>query len=192
MNIVEEEKLLQLSVNQKKIDLIKEMVATYYNQPMSDFTRRGRKKEVVNLRYVAMWLISKLTTVTLMEIGKSFSKDHATVIHGCKQIDKYMTLHTEKLLQREVSEIKALTEMRIAAIDGNVNLTETHHYINLNSCTGVKVGENKAIVFSGFYSEEIERIFSALNVAGVIVKHIHEVENPTMFENTGMHLIKRK
>lgn len=50
---------------------------------------RTRRHDVVVARHLAMMLARRYTTMPLVEIGKSFSKqkfDHTTVLHGIKNI----------------------------------------------------------------------------------------------------------
>ncbi len=192
MNLLESHSLQLSAINKKKIELIKEVVATYYKQPLMDFTAKSRKKHVVQLKHIAMWLTRNLTNIRWVEIGDAFNCNHATALHGCRQMDKYMILRTERQLQWEIAEIKGLLEMRIALEEGSVNLEETHHYINLNDCVGIKFDKKKGLVFSGFNQSEIDMFMTALNMAGVINKEHHSVENAIEFKDTGMHLLRTK
>ncbi len=189
MTVGEEEKLIQATANKKKMELIKQMVSAYYKQPVTDFTRNSRKREVVHFRYVAMWLMKTYTKAGLAEIGENFGKNYATVLYGCAEIEKFLSTPMEKKLQKEVAEIKALTEIGVSAIDGDAKLDDTHHYINLNTCTGIITGSGKSIVISGYSPEEVDKILSTLKESEMAVR---ASEPMILFENTGMYLIKKK
>ena len=46
-----------------------------------------KNKATVEARQIAMYLIRKMTNLSLPEIGREFGRDHATVIHSLKKID---------------------------------------------------------------------------------------------------------
>ena len=50
---------------------------------------RRRSKTLVHPRQIAMYLCRELTDASFPEIGRHFGgKDHTTIIHACKQINK--------------------------------------------------------------------------------------------------------
>lgn len=53
----------------------------------------SRKREVVEARQVAMFLLRKLTRLSLEEIGFMFNKNHATVVYSSKTV---ITLYASK------------------------------------------------------------------------------------------------
>ena len=81
-----------------------EVVADFYNISMDDLVRQSRKKEYVNPRQVAMYIIRKELETSLPMIGEIFGgRDHTTVIHA---VDKIQTLAKEKEnLKQEISLI---------------------------------------------------------------------------------------
>lgn len=46
-----------------------------------------KNKSTVEARQIAMYLIRKMTNLSLPDIGREFGRDHATVIHSLKKID---------------------------------------------------------------------------------------------------------
>lgn len=63
-------------------------VSSYYG--VSEKVLKGplRTKTVVEVRWVAMQQIHEETTLSLTEIGGLFNRDHATVCHALKQLEK--------------------------------------------------------------------------------------------------------
>jgi chromosomal replication initiator protein len=58
-------------------------------------------------RQIAMYLAKKLTTRSLPEIGRKFAnRDHTTVIHAVKTIDKL--LKNDEQMRKNVEEIKSI------------------------------------------------------------------------------------
>ena len=71
------------------VDMVQKEVAAYYRVTLVDLKNKKRNKNVVLPRQVAMYLTRKLTTHSLPEIGAAFGgKDHTTVLHAYKKIEK--------------------------------------------------------------------------------------------------------
>ncbi|MEX2468131.1 MAG: chromosomal replication initiator protein DnaA [Pseudohongiellaceae bacterium] len=71
------------------IDNIQRSVAEYYKIKMADMLSKRRNRSVARPRQVAMTLSKELTNHSLPEIGDAFGgRDHTTVLHACKQINK--------------------------------------------------------------------------------------------------------
>jgi len=55
----------------------------------SELKSKKRTKNLVYPRQIAMYLCRELTDLSFPEIGKHFGgKDHSTVIHACRQMEK--------------------------------------------------------------------------------------------------------
>lgn len=71
------------------IDNIQRSVAEYYKIKMADMLSKRRNRSIARPRQVAMTLSKELTNHSLPEIGDAFGgRDHTTVLHACKQINK--------------------------------------------------------------------------------------------------------
>jgi chromosomal replication initiator protein len=71
------------------IENIQKTVASYYNISVSDIRSSKKLKIYANPRQLAMYLCRALTRSSFPEIGEKFGgKDHSTVIHACRQIEK--------------------------------------------------------------------------------------------------------
>lgn len=67
-------------------DIIK-AVTTYYSISEYDIQKRGRQKQNVYARQIAMFLLRMYTPLTLMQVAKIFKKrDHSTVIFSCEKV----------------------------------------------------------------------------------------------------------
>jgi chromosomal replication initiator protein len=84
--------LRDLIGEKKKIiamDDIEEIVAARFHVKISEMKSRRRSKTLVHPRQIAMYLCRELTDASFPEIGRQFGgKDHTTIIHACKQINK--------------------------------------------------------------------------------------------------------
>lgn len=71
------------------IENIQQKVAERYNIRVSDLSSPRRLRAITRPRQVAMFLAKILTATSLVDIGKKFGKkDHTTVIHAIKTIEK--------------------------------------------------------------------------------------------------------
>ena len=81
--------LLRTVERKVTIEEIKRVVSNHYNLRMSDLTSARRSRMVARPRQVAMYLCKMLTQKSLPEIGRGFgNRDHTTVIHAVKVIEK--------------------------------------------------------------------------------------------------------
>jgi len=84
---------------------IQALVAAYYRLPYRSMTSAQRSREFARPRQVAMYLAAELTPKSLPEIGKRFNRDHTTIIHGIRTVQRLM------LADPEIeADIKALRE----------------------------------------------------------------------------------
>ncbi len=84
------------------IENIQKFVANHYQIKTSDLKSAKRLKTLVLPRQIAMYIGRKLTSASYPEIGIKFGgKDHSTVIHAIKKIEKNMK---EDLLLRSTIE----------------------------------------------------------------------------------------
>jgi chromosomal replication initiator protein len=78
------------------IDEIQKSVSEHYKIRQTEMVSARRAREVARPRQVAMYLAKQLTPRSLPEIGRKFGgRDHTTVIHAIRQIEKLRTLDTE-------------------------------------------------------------------------------------------------
>jgi chromosomal replication initiator protein len=99
-----------LRANQRRItiDEIQAQVAEHYRIRKAEMTSARRAREVARPRQVAMYLSKQLTPKSLPDIGRRFGgRDHTTVIHAVRQIEKLRAQDTEldadiRLLTRQL------------------------------------------------------------------------------------------
>ncbi len=89
------------------IEKIQKTVAEHFQIKAIELKSSKRLKNLVLPRQIAMYICRKLTDLSYPEIGTKFGgKDHSTIIHAIKKIDKKMEedLHTrmtvEKLMEK--------------------------------------------------------------------------------------------
>jgi chromosomal replication initiator protein len=72
------------------VEEVIEKVAKYYKTSPEKIINGSREKENIIPRQMAMYVSRKLTSASLKSIGKIFLKDHSTVVHGCKNMERIL------------------------------------------------------------------------------------------------------
>ncbi len=81
--------LLNFSENKVTIDFIQTVVCKFFKISKNEMLSPRRSRYLVRPRQTAIYLSKMLTSKSLPEIGRAFSnRDHTTVIHSVKIIDK--------------------------------------------------------------------------------------------------------
>ena len=90
---------------------IVEIVAKFYNVSEKEMRGRGRAKDIVVPRQVAMYIIRHETDRSLADIGTELGgRDHTTVIHGTEKVEKEIERGSGQLRQ----EVLTIREMLYA------------------------------------------------------------------------------
>ena len=86
--------------------LIISQVCKFYN--VDEVILRGsqRTKNVAEARQIAMYLIRKLTNLSLPDIGQEFAKDHTTVLHSIRKVESDLN-KGDTGLQNNIRDITA-------------------------------------------------------------------------------------
>ena len=88
-------------------DKIISTVCDYFNIGLQDIVGKKKNKEVVEPRMIAIYLISELLNLPLVNIGKIFGgRDHTTIMHSRDKITS--ELKTNKKIQNLISDIKGM------------------------------------------------------------------------------------
>ena len=91
--------MLNLSENRVTIDLIQTTVCRFFKISKNEMLSARRSRYLVRPRQTAIYLTKILTSKSLPEIGREFSnRDHTTIIHSVKTIEKLKQKDPEMLL----------------------------------------------------------------------------------------------
>ena len=97
--------LLNMSENKVTIDLIQTIVCKFFKISKNEMLSARRSRYLVRPRQTAIYLAKALTSKSLPEIGRSFSnRDHTTVIHSVKTIEKLKS--EDKELSLNIDNLK--------------------------------------------------------------------------------------
>ena len=93
------------------IDTIINKVCEHYKLDESVLHSKSRKREVVQIRQMAMFLAKKHTDISASKIGHLIgNRDHATVLHACKIMKDLVEVNKE--VKEEVEKIEASFRVR--------------------------------------------------------------------------------
>lgn len=85
-------------------DQILKAVAEFFNITINDLIEKGRKKEVVEPRQVAMYLMRDILDMSYPYIGEKLGRDHTTAIHAVEKINQ--EINKNSTLNQKVNLIK--------------------------------------------------------------------------------------
>ncbi|MFZ9858995.1 MAG: chromosomal replication initiator protein DnaA [Roseiflexaceae bacterium] len=86
-------------------DSILRTVCEYYGVDMRAVQGRGRSRNIVGPRQVAMYLLREETDASLVDIGAMLGgRDHTTIMYGCDKIAEEIT--TDNRLKQEINSIR--------------------------------------------------------------------------------------
>lgn len=88
------------------IDTIVSKVCEHFKLDESIIHSKSRKREVVQVRQIAMYLAKQHTEISASKIGLLIgNRDHATVLHACKNVKDQLAVDQE--FRAEIAEIEA-------------------------------------------------------------------------------------
>ncbi len=99
-------KAVRAEVKAITIEDIIEKVCKHFELEPNSIHSKSRKREVVQVRQIAMYLAKKHTDASSSKIGQLIgNRDHATVLHACKIVKDQFEV--DKSFRTEVEEIEA-------------------------------------------------------------------------------------
>lgn len=101
--------MLTVARRRVTVDDIQERVAGHYRLSRAELLSTRRARSVARPRQIAMYLAKTMTTRSLPEIGRRFERDHTTVLHAVRTVERLRTEDAEidADVRRLVSELKA-------------------------------------------------------------------------------------
>ena len=82
--------------------MICELVSGQFNVTIKELQSKSRKKTITTPRQIAMYLARKHTEESLVDIGKTFNRDHSTVLHSIKVVSNKLVRDTSVNAQLEI------------------------------------------------------------------------------------------
>jgi len=89
------------------IDKIQNVTSNFFSINLQEMLSQRRSRPLARPRQIAMYLAKKLTTRSLPEIGRKFAnRDHTTVIHAVKTIEKLS--QDNSIMKKNIEEITSI------------------------------------------------------------------------------------
>ncbi|MFZ4858604.1 MAG: chromosomal replication initiator protein DnaA [Desulfuromonadaceae bacterium] len=89
------------------VELIQKTVADYFDLKLIDLKSEKRVKNIVYARQIAIWFCREMTKSSYPDIGLKFGgKDHSTIIHSYKKVDKAIAEDTK--ISKIIEEIRRI------------------------------------------------------------------------------------
>ncbi len=109
-SLLETKNLLKNSIKQKKNASVKEVVKTisdYYGVEENAIYEKTRRKEIVKVRQIIMYVLREDFNVSYPLIGQKMGgKDHTTVIHSCLKVKN--DIKNDMALAQEIEQLRAM------------------------------------------------------------------------------------
>ena len=96
---------IRMQRRQINFEIVIDAVATYFNMASDAIFTHTRKREISDARQIVMFLAKKHANMSLKSIGTRLGRTHATVIHGCRNIEERMPIDRE--LRTAIEAIEA-------------------------------------------------------------------------------------
>jgi chromosomal replication initiator protein len=110
LTLPEVKTLIKNNVKPKKhlaVDEIVKIVAGYYNMEPELIYDKTRKKEIVYVRQIIMYILREFFNISYPGIGKEIGgRDHTTVMHSCEKVKEEMK-ETPNLVQ-EIEQLQSI------------------------------------------------------------------------------------
>lgn len=91
-------------------------VSTYTGVKVDHIRGQRRHAHFVNARWTSMYLSSELTGYSLSKIGKFFHRDHTSVLHALREVEKWKLNNDRRFMH--VMALEAGLASRVAAFMG--------------------------------------------------------------------------
>ncbi|MBQ7690807.1 MAG: chromosomal replication initiator protein DnaA [Muribaculaceae bacterium] len=85
-------------------ELMVETVADFYHIDAEDIYGKSRKREISDARQVLMYFAKTIGNMSSTTVGLRLSRNHATVLHACKQVEQRMSV--EKKFRDEIEQLR--------------------------------------------------------------------------------------
>jgi chromosomal replication initiation ATPase DnaA len=91
------------SLNEKITNNIMKVICTLTLLDWDQLKSKCRKRELNDVRQIAMWIIRKGTSMSFYDVGKVFNRHHATVLHAVKNVEGL--IQTDNMYRASVEQI---------------------------------------------------------------------------------------
>ena len=87
----------------KIIEKIISEVSRKYGVSEDDIRSKKKSENIANARHICVYIIRRMTDLSLPSIGKIFSRDHSTVLSSINKVD--LNIKTKKNYEEEIENL---------------------------------------------------------------------------------------
>lgn len=91
------------SLNEKITNNMMKVICTLTLLDWDQLKSKCRKRELNDVRQIAMWIIRKGTSMSFYDVGKVFNRHHATVLHAVRNVEGL--IQTDNMYRASVEQI---------------------------------------------------------------------------------------
>jgi chromosomal replication initiation ATPase DnaA len=91
------------SLNERITNNMMKVICTLTLVDRDQLKSKCRKRELNDVRQIAMWIIRKGTSMSFYDVGKVFNRHHATVLHAVKNVEGL--IQTDNKYRADVEQI---------------------------------------------------------------------------------------
>lgn len=91
------------SINEKLTNDMMKIICTLTQVDWDQMKGKCRKRELNDVRQIAMWIIRRGTSMSFYNVGKVFNRHHATVLHAIKSVENM--IQTDNKYRADVEQI---------------------------------------------------------------------------------------
>jgi chromosomal replication initiation ATPase DnaA len=91
------------SLNEKITNNMMKVICTLTLVDRDQLKSKCRKRELNDVRQIAMWIIRKGTSMSFYDVGKVFNRHHATVLHAVRNVEGL--IETDAMYRAGVEQI---------------------------------------------------------------------------------------
>ncbi len=102
------EPFLKQRISQLTPDRIIKTVCSYFNVSAKDILGRVRTKPIAYPRQIAMYLARQHTNLSFPDLGRTFCKDHTTVLNACQRIKSALDDREDPAIKADVDAIERI------------------------------------------------------------------------------------
>ena len=86
-------------------------VCNYYGIEEKYIYKKLRKKQVINSRHMAIYLVKKHVNMNNTDMAEVFKKDRTTILHAVQKMQDLLTLPHEEDLKKDVENLNFLIQI---------------------------------------------------------------------------------
>ena len=75
------------SLNERITNNVMKVICNITQVEWDQMKSKCRKRDINDVRQIAMWIIRKGTSMSFYDVGKIFNRHHATVLYACKHVE---------------------------------------------------------------------------------------------------------